>query len=97
MKDMATLSMDGLYPVHDLPTNIEEISITDVPVDMLENVRAFWNHAERCPRKGEWYLKGGSELKAYRATEDLDIRYPIAELAITEPINERRIIRIITK
>ncbi len=52
---------------------------------------------ERCPRKGEWYLKGGEKLEAFKATEDLGVKYPIAGLAITQPTHERLVIRLLAQ
>ena len=97
MRDMTRLSTNGLYKIADLPAEIAGVPTTDIPIDMLNNLRAFWNHAERYPSKGEWYLKGTAELKAYRATENLKVKYPIAGLAITESTRERRIVRLLTK
>lgn len=97
MRDMTKLSMEGLYKVRDLPTNIEEISITDIPTDVLENLRAYWNGIEGYPQKGQWYLKGREALEAHRATEDLQVKYPMAGLAITRPTNERLVVRILSR
>lgn len=43
-------------------------------------VRAIKTGEERCPRKDEWFLSGGGQTTAYRASRDADTSFPILRL-----------------
>jgi hypothetical protein len=49
------------------------------------NIKAVWSGEKRRPKAGEWYLSG-SEIEAYRASNDLDMVFHIAKIVMVQII-----------
>lgn len=53
--------------------------ITDVRYAFTGDIRAKATGEFRCPKKGEWYLSGAI-VEAYKAPNDLNVKFQIAKL-----------------
>jgi hypothetical protein len=72
-------SLSGKYfPLADEPSP-EDLAALNV--EDRVGVRAVATGEFRAPRKGEWFLSG-SYVEAYRAENDLNTAYHIAQLAL---------------